>query len=90
MILKLKEIHQYTHQLASSDSEDEARAASHAARTKPSSAQGSGAPPGKFKEPGVPVSACPPPKHSEDQMELLSSSQGSNTSTTAASEESER
>ena len=84
MILKLKEIHQYTHQLVSSDSEDEGSSVSHAPRGKPSSVST-----------GNRQHSCPQPPPSplkgsrEEQVELLSASQGSNTST-AASEESER
>ncbi|XP_026158990.1 structure-specific endonuclease subunit SLX4 [Mastacembelus armatus] len=94
MILKLKEIHQYTHQLVSSDSEDEGRSV----QTKPppaSSAVAGSRPVScgqtvKFKEPRAPT-ALSPVKHSrEEEGELLSASQGSNTSSTAASEESER
>uniref|UniRef100_A0A7N8X2T1 Structure-specific endonuclease subunit SLX4 n=1 Tax=Mastacembelus armatus TaxID=205130 RepID=A0A7N8X2T1_9TELE len=88
MILKLKEIHQYTHQLVSSDSEDEGRSV----QTKPppaSSAVAGSRPVScgqtvKFKEPRAPT-ALSPVKHSrEEEGELLSASQGSNTSSTAA------
>ncbi|XP_047433187.1 structure-specific endonuclease subunit SLX4 isoform X2 [Mugil cephalus] len=89
MILKLKEIHQYTHQLVSSDSEDEAPPA---AQMKP--------PPGrttscaqtvKFKEPTAPAVLSPlKQRREEEEAEPLSASQGSNASSTAASEESER
>uniref|UniRef100_A0A3B4U380 Structure-specific endonuclease subunit SLX4 n=1 Tax=Seriola dumerili TaxID=41447 RepID=A0A3B4U380_SERDU len=102
MILKLKEIHQFTHQLvSSSDSEEEAPSAGRTAQTKPpttsSAAAGSGpvscAQTVKFKEPRAPA-AISPLKHKgeeeEEDGELLSASQGSNTSSTAASEESER
>ncbi|XP_028256547.1 structure-specific endonuclease subunit SLX4 [Parambassis ranga] len=93
MILKLKEIHQYTHQLVGSDSEDETASSRPSAQVKP--------PPSrpvsctqtvKFKEPRVPA-AVSPVKHSraeEEEGPPLSASQGSNTSSTAASEESER
>lgn len=95
MILKLKEIHQYTHQLASSDSEDDACSVSHAAQIKPSSVstgnrQHSCTQPLKFKAPCIPPSSSPLKHSSEEQIELLSASQGSNTSSAAASEESER
>lgn len=95
MILKLKEIHQYTHQLVSSDSEDEARPASHAAQVEPSSVstgnrQHSRTQPVKFKAASIPPSTSPLRHSSEEQIELLSASQGSNTSSTAASQESER
>lgn len=98
MILKLKEIHQYTHQLVSSDSEDEAPSAGRTAQMKPppSSSVATGNRPlscvqaVKFKEPRAPA-ATSPLKHSrEEEAEPLSASQGSNTSSTAASEESER
>lgn len=94
MILKLKEIHQYTHQLAGSDSDDETAFSRPSAQVKP--------PPSRpvsctqtvtFKEPRVPA-ATSPVKHSREEKEEedppLSASQGSNTSSTAASEESER
>ncbi|KAM9363639.1 structure-specific endonuclease subunit SLX4 [Symphorus nematophorus] len=98
MILKLKEIHQYTHQLASSDSEDEALSAHHTAQMKPppSSLVGAGNRPlsstqsVKFKEPRAPAATSPLKNSREEEAELLSASQGSNTSSTAASEESER
>ncbi|KAM7418812.1 hypothetical protein PAMA_016101 [Pampus argenteus] len=93
MILKLKEIHQYTHQLVSSDSEDEAPSVGHtaqlikapstssaAARSRPVSV--------KFKEPA----AISPVKLNREKAAEppLSSSQGSTTSSAAASDESER
>lgn len=86
MILKLREIHQYTHQLVSSDSEDEAQPGSCATGMRPSSVaagnrQHSGTQPLKFKEPAVPPSTSPLKPSCEDQLELLSASQGSNTST---------
>uniref|UniRef100_A0A3Q3IDW8 Structure-specific endonuclease subunit SLX4 n=2 Tax=Monopterus albus TaxID=43700 RepID=A0A3Q3IDW8_MONAL len=92
MILKLKEIHQYTHQLVSSDSEDEAPSAGQAARTKPPPARSvaAGSRPVSctqtvnFKKPSAPVAV------SGEEGELLSASKGSDTSSTAASEESER
>ncbi|KAF3687405.1 Structure-specific endonuclease subunit SLX4 BTB/POZ domain-containing protein 12 [Channa argus] len=99
MILKLKEIHHYTHQLVSSDSEDEALPAGRTAQTKThvtSTAAASSKPVSctqhvRFKEPRVPA-AISPVKHNreEEEGEPLSASQGSNTSSTAASEESER
>ncbi|XP_071360454.1 structure-specific endonuclease subunit SLX4 [Trachinotus anak] len=99
MILKLKEIHQYTHQLvSSSDSEDEAPSAGRAAPMKPhttSSAAAGSRPVScakivKFKEPRAPAASSPLKHKGEEEGELLSASQGSNTSSTAASEESER
>lgn len=91
MILKLREIHQYTHQLASSDSEDEAPCAGGSARLKPPPSRlTSCAQTGNFKEPKAPE-ARPTEGHDEEKdTEPLSASQGSNTSSTAASEESER
>lgn len=97
MILKLKEIHQYTHQLVSSDSEDEAPSAGHKAQMKPpsSSSVATGNRPlscvqaVKFKEPRAPAATSPLKHNREEEAEPLSASQGSNTST-AASEESER
>ncbi|TKS68980.1 Structure-specific endonuclease subunit SLX4 BTB/POZ domain-containing protein 12 [Collichthys lucidus] len=87
MVLKLKEIHQYTHQLTSSDSEDEGcTSAGRAAPMKPPPTSSTV----KFKEP-LALAATSPVKHNrEEEGELLSASQGSNTSSTAASEESER
>ncbi|XP_075903920.1 structure-specific endonuclease subunit SLX4 isoform X2 [Nelusetta ayraudi] len=82
MILKLKEIHQYTHQLtSSSDSEDEAR--------RPPAQTAA------FKEPRAPPVASPVKSNGAGEeagegAEPLSASQGSNTSSVAASEESER
>lgn len=96
MILKLKEIHQYTHQLVSSDSEDEAPSVGRTAQIiKPPStslaAAGSRlvscAQRVKFKEP---TAVSPVKLNREEEAEPLSASQGSNTSSTAASEESER
>ncbi|KAM7009463.1 structure-specific endonuclease subunit SLX4 [Tautogolabrus adspersus] len=96
MILKLKEIHQYTHQLVNSDSDGEAPSAGRAAQAKPppssSSAAGSSRPAScaqtvRFKEPSAPTGTSPL-KHGKEEAELLSASQGSNTSSTA--EESDR
>lgn len=86
MILKLKEIHQYTHQLVSSDSEDEAPSACRTAQMKPPSSSSVA----KFKEPRAPAATSPLKHNREEEAEPLSASQGSNTSSTAASEESER
>ncbi|CDQ87941.1 unnamed protein product [Oncorhynchus mykiss] len=100
MILKLKEIHQYTHQVVSSESDDEApslgcpRAVGPPPTTmeptrKPvSCAQAVG-----FKEPGgkaAPTVSLVKLPGEEEDMEPLSASQGSNTSSTAPSEDSER
>uniref|UniRef100_A0A3Q2PEE9 Structure-specific endonuclease subunit SLX4 n=1 Tax=Fundulus heteroclitus TaxID=8078 RepID=A0A3Q2PEE9_FUNHE len=87
MVLKLKEIHQYTHQLASSDSEEE----EEPPRAKPPlSGAVSCAQTGRFKEPRAPATSSPIKANQEEDGEVLSASQGSNTSSTAASEESER
>lgn len=92
MILKLKEIHQYTHQLVSSDSEDEARSVGRTARLKPSSVSTGNREHScsQFKQPGIPPTTSPLKPSRENQAELLSASQGSNTSSTAASEDSDR
>ncbi|KAA8595079.1 hypothetical protein FQN60_012214 [Etheostoma spectabile] len=98
MILKLKEIHQYTHQLVSSDSEGEAPPAGHTDRTKhphtgsevPGNRPASCAQRVTFKEPRAPTAVSPLKPHREEEAEPPSASQGSNTSSTAASEESER
>ncbi|XP_065810130.1 structure-specific endonuclease subunit SLX4 isoform X2 [Labrus bergylta] len=96
MILKLKEIHQYTHQLVHSDSDGEAPSVGGVAQVKPppsrSSAAGSSRPAScaqtvRFKEPRA-FADTSPLKHGGGEAELLSASQGSNTSSTA--EESER
>ncbi|XP_015822872.3 structure-specific endonuclease subunit SLX4 isoform X1 [Nothobranchius furzeri] len=80
MILKLKQIHQYTHQVTSSDSEDEAPPPRRSISTNQME---------QFKEPRAPA-ATSPGKDKCGDGELLSASQGSNTSSTATSEESER
>eukprot|EP00063_Salmo_salar_P060779 XP_014035614.1 PREDICTED: structure-specific endonuclease subunit SLX4-like isoform X2 [Salmo salar] len=102
MILKLKEIHQYTHQVISSESEDEApslgrpRAVGPPPTTssmEPTRKPVSCAQTGGFNEPSgraaPTVSLVKLPGREED-MEPLSASQGSNTSSTAPSEDSER
>lgn len=87
MILKLKEIHQYTHQLVSSEEEEEA---GPSAQTKPPPASSASCSQQvQFKEPQAPA-AVSPVKAGREEAELLSASQGSHTSSTAASEESER
>lgn len=86
MVLKLKEIHQYTHQLASSDSEGE-----EAPRAKAPPGGGvTCAQTGQFREPRPPATTAPAETAQAEVGDLLSASQGSNTSSTAASEESER
>nr|XP_061792046.1 structure-specific endonuclease subunit SLX4-like [Nerophis lumbriciformis] len=92
MILKLKEIHQYTHQLVNSDSDEEALPVGNGAQTK--------APPCKslaaeqeanFKEPRVPASLTLAKHTREDEgMEPLSNSQDSNSSSVSSLDESER
>ncbi|XP_031720523.1 structure-specific endonuclease subunit SLX4 [Anarrhichthys ocellatus] len=96
MILKLKQIHQYTHQLVSSEDEEEAPSASRAVQTKrptttsevPGSRPVSCTQRVKFKEPRAPGAISPPKADREEEQ--LSASQGSNTSSSAASEQSER
>ncbi|KAM6940396.1 structure-specific endonuclease subunit SLX4 [Xenentodon cancila] len=91
MVLKLKEIHQYTHQLASSDSEDEASSAGGSARLKPPPSRPVSCPQtGTFKEPRPPAASSLEGHDLEEDAEPLSASQGSNTSSAAASDESER
>ncbi|KAM4584615.1 structure-specific endonuclease subunit SLX4 [Odontesthes bonariensis] len=91
MILKLKEIHQYTHQLTSSDSEDDEQFARAAAQTKPPPCRPvTCAKSGKFKERKAPAAMSPLKQNQEEKEEQLSASQSSNTSSTVASEESER
>uniref|UniRef100_A0A3Q4G4V3 Structure-specific endonuclease subunit SLX4 n=1 Tax=Neolamprologus brichardi TaxID=32507 RepID=A0A3Q4G4V3_NEOBR len=68
MILKLKEIHQYTHQLVSSDSEDEAPVSGATAQMKPPASRPvSCAQTVKFKEPRAPADVCPV-KHNGDEV----------------------
>ncbi|CAG5928896.1 unnamed protein product [Menidia menidia] len=76
MVLKLKEIHQYTHQLASSGSEDEEPGHRGAAPA--------------FKEPAAPAGFSPAKDSREEEAEQLSASQSSNASSTISSGESER
>ncbi|KAM9314812.1 structure-specific endonuclease subunit SLX4 [Pholidichthys leucotaenia] len=91
MILKLKEIHQYTHQLVSSDSEDEVPTTSGAAQMKPPLSRPiSCAQAAKFREPRAPPPKSPMKPGREEDTETLAVSQGSNTSSTADSEESGR
>ena len=93
MILKLKEIHQYTHQVVSSESDDGAPSLGRApqARPLPSSTASRGpASSGAFKQPGAPPAASPVKQGRREEQEALSASQGSSTSSTAASEDSER
>ncbi|XP_034150293.1 structure-specific endonuclease subunit SLX4 isoform X2 [Esox lucius] len=95
MILKLKEIHQYTHQVISSESEDEAPSLGRPPPVGPLSTGGDPSRPvscaltGRFKEHRVPV---PPAASSggDEGLEALSASQGSSASSTAPSEASDR
>lgn len=83
MVLKLKEIHQYTHQLQSSESEEETCPTRHPLHaSKSQSAQ----PP--FKQPTAPPAVSPAKPQPSDEDELLSASQNSTTSSTAESDRS--
>ncbi|XP_030590840.1 structure-specific endonuclease subunit SLX4 [Archocentrus centrarchus] len=91
MVLKLKEIHHYTHQLVSSDTEDEAPFTGGTAQMKaPASRPVSCAQTVRFREPRAPTDVSPVKHNRDEEAEPLSNSQDSNTSSTAASEESER
>ncbi|XP_034043324.1 structure-specific endonuclease subunit SLX4 isoform X2 [Thalassophryne amazonica] len=93
MILKLKEIHQYTHQLASSDSEGEKEVVGCPveANSPLASSASSGHKPVSFaeaetfKRPQVAPDLSPLKRNRQETAEVLSSSQGSNTSSPAAS-----
>uniref|UniRef100_A0A4W4F450 Structure-specific endonuclease subunit SLX4 n=1 Tax=Electrophorus electricus TaxID=8005 RepID=A0A4W4F450_ELEEL len=75
MVLKLKEIHQYTHQLMSSESEEEADPLQPALLT--------------FKKPTSPPTASPKKlQFGDDEQDTLPQSQDSNTSSTAESDRS--
>ena len=99
MVLKLRQIHQYTHQLVHSDEEEEQQEEHGGSgplggpgptKPRPSGRPASCAQGLQFKRPGVPTGASPVKRGREDP-EPLSSSQGSSaSSSTAASEESER
>lgn len=85
MVLKLKEIHQYTHRLASSDSEDEAP------QKKPPSSQLVLCPQIEtFKESKAPAVLSPAKNNQEGELQSASQESQGNTSSAAASEESER
>lgn len=99
MILKLKEIHHYTHQLVSSDSEDEPPSEGRTAQVKPlskttavalTSRPAPSVPAVSFKLPRAPMTVSPRKHNSEEDAEPLSASQGSNSSSAAASEDSGR
>ncbi|XP_016303706.1 structure-specific endonuclease subunit SLX4-like [Sinocyclocheilus anshuiensis] len=79
MVLKLREIHQYTHQLQSSESEEET-----SGPQRPPNASA----PLSFKQPAVPPAVSPVKLPPSEEDELLSASQNSNTSSTAESDRS--
>ncbi|XP_076149200.1 structure-specific endonuclease subunit SLX4 [Alosa pseudoharengus] len=90
MVQKLKEIFQYTHQLESSESDDEAPVHGYRPRPVPPPAR-SCAQSLKFKEPRAPPAVSPRKMQlSLDAQEPLSLSQSSNASSTDASQDSER
>ncbi|KAJ8363011.1 hypothetical protein SKAU_G00118420 [Synaphobranchus kaupii] len=91
MVLKLKEIHQYTHQLLSSESEEDGPAPGPAPKPHPNSVSTA------FKQPERPAAVEAWSKDSshkqagpEEEGEGLSASQGSTASSTAVSEDSDR
>ncbi|XP_003201146.4 structure-specific endonuclease subunit SLX4 [Danio rerio] len=81
MVLKLKEIHQYTHQLQSSESEDE----TSGPRRPPIASSSKSL---SFKQPTAPPAVSPVKLPPREEEETLSASQNSNTSSTAESERS--
>ncbi|XP_058616847.1 structure-specific endonuclease subunit SLX4 isoform X2 [Onychostoma macrolepis] len=83
MVLKLKEIHQYTHQLQSSESEEETFGPQ-----RPPNASNSQSAPLSFKQPTAPSVVSPVKLPPSEEDELLSASQNSNTSSTAESDRS--
>ncbi|XP_051940794.1 structure-specific endonuclease subunit SLX4 isoform X2 [Hippocampus zosterae] len=94
MILKLKEIHQYTHQLVNSDSEDEAPCVGPVAQTEGAHSKSGGRHVAleqkvHFKDLAASFSPAKNTQEEED-VELPSNSQDSNASTATSSEESER
>lgn len=94
MIHKLKEIHQYTHQLVNSDSEDEATrvgpvAQSEAAHSKSGGRHVALEQKVHFKDSAASFSPAKNTREEED-VEPPSNSQDSNASTATSSEESER
>ncbi|XP_062391496.1 structure-specific endonuclease subunit SLX4 [Sardina pilchardus] len=90
MVVKLKEIFQYTHQLESSESEDEAPVHGHRPQPVPAPAR-SCAQSLNFKEPRAPPAVSPKKVQlSLDAQEPLSLSQSSNASSTDASQDSDR
>ncbi|XP_072527252.1 structure-specific endonuclease subunit SLX4 [Salminus brasiliensis] len=90
MVLKLKEIHHYTHQLMSSESEEEGSPRGRP-RAGPSLAAPTLLQPERlpFKQPTAPPPVSPRKlQFGEDEQDELPASQGSNTSSTAESERS--
>ncbi|XDV22163.1 hypothetical protein PO909_027120 [Leuciscus waleckii] len=83
MVLKLKEIHQYTHQLQSSESEEET-----SGPKRPPNASNSQSAPLSFKQPTAPPAVSPMKLPTSEEDELLAASQNSNTSSNADSERS--
>ncbi|XP_042605791.1 structure-specific endonuclease subunit SLX4-like isoform X3 [Cyprinus carpio] len=83
MVLKLKEIHQYTHQLQSSESEEET-----SGPQRPPNASNSQSAPLSFKQPTAPPAVSPVKLQPSEEDELLSASQNSDTSSTAESDRS--
>ncbi|KAM6972597.1 LOW QUALITY PROTEIN: structure-specific endonuclease subunit SLX4 [Aplochiton taeniatus] len=97
MILKLKQIHQYTHQVVSSESRGRCTLPGSSAQARPlpkASAASSSRPvscaqTGRFKQPVALPTVSPGKRTGEEEKESLSV-QGSHTSSTAPSEDSER
>lgn len=81
MVLKLKEIHQYTHQLQSSESEEET-----SGPQRPPNASNSQSALLSFKQPTAPPAVSPMKLPPSEDDEVSSASQNSNTSSTAESE----
>ncbi|XP_051551080.1 structure-specific endonuclease subunit SLX4-like isoform X2 [Myxocyprinus asiaticus] len=75
MVLKLKEIHQYTHQLQSSESEEETSPPRH-----PSHASNSQSDLLSFKQPSTPPAVSPVKLQPNEEEELLTASQNSTSS----------
>ncbi|XP_077460586.1 structure-specific endonuclease subunit SLX4 isoform X2 [Stigmatopora argus] len=87
MILKLKEIHHFTHQLVNSYSDEEELSVVHGAQTNATSSK-SFEKKGNFKEPAS-ISLAKHTREDED-MQPLPNSQDSNSSSTTSTDESER
>ncbi|KAL1251151.1 hypothetical protein QQF64_018947 [Cirrhinus molitorella] len=83
MVLKLKEIHQYTHQLQSSESEEET-----SGPQRPPNAFNSQSALLSFKQPTAPSTVSPVKVPPSEEDDLLLASQNSNTSSTADSDRS--